>query len=94
MSARTPAAAQPWRTGRPAARRYAALLSLLLALGMLVLLPAAGAQAAGGEQIKVFDAQYKVNADGSADVTEKLTWQFPSGASRHGIKRYIITAQG
>ncbi len=41
-----------------------------------------------------FAVGYRVNADGSVDVTEDITWAFPSGADRHGIYRDITVRAG
>jgi len=72
--------------------RWRALSVLLLGLGLLVGLPAA-AQAAAGERILSFTADYAVKADGSMDVTETLVWQF-AGDTSHGIQRFVRTSAG
>jgi len=68
------------------------LLGLLGALTLLLLVPAS-ARAADGERIVSFTADYAVQADGSADVSETIVYDFGSGV-HHGIKRYLITQQG
>jgi len=54
---------------------------------------AATAQAAGGERILSFTADYDLASDGSLGVTETLVWQFGPG-EHHGIKRNITVRQG
>jgi len=79
--------------------RLRALLTVLAALGLMVGLPAANvvaaasAQAASGERILSFSADYDLASDGSVGVTETLVWQFGPG-EHHGIKRNIMVKQG
>jgi hypothetical protein len=73
--------------------RLRALLTVLVALTLMVVLPAASAQAAGGERILSFTAAYELASDGSVGVTETLVWQFGPG-EHHGIKRNITVRQG
>jgi Predicted membrane protein (DUF2207) len=55
--------------------------------------PVATAQAAPGERIVSFTADYDLASDGSVGVTETIDWQFGSG-EHHGIKRNITVRQG
>ncbi len=73
--------------------RLRALLTLLATLGLMVGLPSAGAQAASGERVLSFTADYVLAGDGSLGVTETLVWQFGPG-EHHGIKRNITVRQG
>lgn len=79
--------------------RLRALLTVLAVWGLLVgltgvgLVTAASAQAASGERILSFTADYVLAADGSLGVTETLVWQFGPG-EHHGIKRNITVRQG
>jgi len=79
--------------------RLRALLTVLAALGLTVGLAAANvgaapsAQAASGERILSFTADYVLASDGSLWVTETLVWQFGPG-EHHGIKRNITVRQG
>jgi len=50
------------------------------------------AQAAPGERILSFTADYDLASDGSVRVTETLVWQFGRG-EHHGIKRNITVRQ-
>jgi len=50
------------------------------------------AQAAPGERILSFTADYDLASDGSVRVTETLVWQFGPG-EHHGIKRNITVRQ-
>jgi len=79
-----------WGRLRP---RIRVLLAVLAALGLMLGLPAAGAQAASGERILSFTADYELASDGSVGVTETLVWQFGPG-EHHGIKRNITVRQG
>ena len=69
-----------------------ALLAVLVALGLMVWLPSV-AQAATGERILSFTADYDLASDGSLGVTETLVWQFGPGEHR-GIKRNVTVRQG
>lgn len=79
--------------------RFRALLTALAALGLMVglaavqVVAAASAQAASGERILSFAADYDLASDGSLGVTETLVWQFGPG-EHHGIKRNITVRQG
>jgi hypothetical protein len=85
-------------------RRYAVgprgpvLLALTLGLAVLVLGAApAGAVAAadrGGEKAMRFHVDIVLNRDGSASITENITWQFPAGEERHGIERRVRVRVG
>ena len=85
---------------REPARRVGLLPRMLTALGLmvvtafLVLLPATAANAAGGERMTDFTAAYALQTDGSVKVKETITWQFPSGAQKHGIFRNIVVRMG
>ena len=68
-----------------------ALAALVLGLGTLLGLSVGAAQAADGERIVSFAADYDVQANGSMDVTETLVWQF-AGDTSHGIQRFIRTS--
>src|SRR5450759_778382 len=68
------------------------LLTVLAALGLMVALPSATAQAAEGERILSFTADYNLASDGSVGVTETMVWQFGPG-EHHGIKRNITVRQ-
>ncbi len=68
------------------------LLAFLAALGLTLGLSSA-AQAAGGERILSFSADYDLASDGSVGVTETIVWQFGPG-EHHGIKRNITVRQG
>jgi hypothetical protein len=73
--------------------RLRGLLTVLTALTLVVVLPSASAQAAGGERILSFTADYDMASDGSVGVTETLVWQFGPG-EHHGIKRNVTVRQG
>lgn len=68
------------------------LLAVLAALG-LTLGFSPVAQAAGGEHIVSFTADYDLASDGSMGVTETIDWQFGPG-EHHGIMRNITVRQG
>ncbi len=68
------------------------LLAVLAALG-LTLGFSSVAQAADGEHIVSFTADYDLASDGSVGVTETIDWQFGPG-EHHGIKRNITVRQG
>jgi len=68
------------------------LLAVLAALG-LTLGFSSVAQAAEGEHIVSFAADYDLASDGSMGVTETIDWQFGPG-EHHGIKRNITVRQG
>ncbi|KYH43156.1 DUF2207 domain-containing protein [Branchiibius sp. NY16-3462-2] len=70
------------------------ILAVIGMLAALVFGPASMASAATGERIISWVSTYDVKADGTARVTEQLTWQFAPGQDAHGIKRWIITRQG
>jgi uncharacterized membrane protein YgcG len=76
-------------------RPYAALAGLFVLLfGSLVLasLPAEAVPAV--DQATQFHVDFVLNRDGSADVAEHLTWQFPEGEPRHGIERLVRVRVG
>jgi len=68
------------------------LLAVLAALGLTFGLSSV-AQAAEGERIVSFTADYNLASDGSMGVTETIDWQFGPG-EHHGIKRNITVRQG
>jgi len=70
-----------------------AALGLILGFAVAQVQAAASAQAAGGERILSFAADYNLAPDGSMGVTETLVWQFGPG-EHHGIKRNITVRQG
>jgi uncharacterized membrane protein YgcG len=85
------------------------VLAVVLAMAALVAAPAsavpggstpavagAWAPAAVGSADKAtrFHVAFELKADGSVDVTENITWQFPSGEERHGIERLIKVRAG
>jgi hypothetical protein len=70
-----------------------AALGLMLGFAVAQVQAAASAQAAGGERILTFAADYNLAPDGSMGVTETLVWQFGPG-EHHGIKRNITVRQG
>lgn len=74
--------------------RRVRILAVIGILAALVFGPASMASAATGERVVSWITTYDVKADGTARVTEQLTWQFASGQDAHGIKRQIITRQG
>ena len=82
---------------RPKVRVLLTVLAVLAAVGLTVGVPsiaqASIAQAAEGERIVAFTADYDLSADGSVAVTETLVWQFGPG-EHHGIKRNITVRQG
>lgn len=65
-----------------------AALTVLLALAAIVFTPAA-AGAVGDEKATRYHVDFTLREDGSADVVETITWQFPSGEDRHGIERFV-----
>jgi uncharacterized membrane protein YgcG len=82
-------------------------LLAVLALGLLAVLGAplaafadvpshalAGFAAADDDYAKEFHVDYVLAADGSVEVTENITWQFPPGQERHGIFRNIKVRAG
>lgn len=91
-------------------RRRPAGLLLLAVLGLLLggawLLPAVPASAASttaapsgfvtvnGDLASRFAESYVLNQDGSVDITQNITWQFPSGQARHGIDRNVQVRAG
>ena len=68
------------------------LLAVLAALGLTFGFSPV-AQAAEGEHIVSFTADYDLASDGSMGVTETIDWQFGPG-EHHGIKRNITVRQG
>ncbi len=55
---------------------------------------ATGFVLASDDLATAFDEQYVLHDDGSVDITQNLTWQFPSGEARHGIDRNIQVRVG
>lgn len=41
-----------------------------------------------------YHADYVIHQDGSVDVTQEITWVFPSGEERHGILRTVTVRAG
>ena len=41
-----------------------------------------------------FVVSFDVNEDGSVNVTERISWEFPSGEDRRGIERMVTTSVG
>ena len=41
-----------------------------------------------------YAADYRLNADGSVDVTQTITWAFPDGGESHGILRTVTVRAG
>ena len=70
-----------------------AALGLILGFAVAQVHAAASAQAAGGERVLSFAADYNLAPDGSMGVTETLVWAFGPG-EHHGIKRNITVRQG
>ena len=70
-----------------------AALGLMLGFAVAQVQAADSAQAAGGERVLSFAADYNLAPDGSMGVTETLVWQFGPG-EHHGIKRNITVRQG
>jgi len=70
-----------------------AALELMLGFAVAQVQAADSAQAAGGERVLSFAADYNLAPDGSMGVTETLVWQFGPG-EHHGIKRNITVRQG
>jgi hypothetical protein len=68
-------------------------MAVLLAVAAFVFAPAT-AWAVGGEKATRYHVDFVLREDGSVDVTETITWQFPSGESRHGIERYVKIRAG
>ena len=66
----------------PVRRLYAAIV---LALATLAGIPSLAHAAGEDERILTFTADYVLDADGGASVTETIVYQFPAGATRHGI---------
>lgn len=54
----------------------------------------AGWATADGEQAMAFEETYTANADGSVDVTQDISWRFPTGEVRHGIDRFVTVRAG
>jgi hypothetical protein len=69
------------------------VLAAVLAVAALVAGPASALQADDDKATR-FHVDFELNADGSVDVTENITWQFPSGEERHGIERLIKVRAG
>lgn len=84
----------------PRAHRGGARLRALIAVvvALLFSVAAAGAAPASAAQpddkATRFHVDVELKADGSVDVTENITWQFPAGEERHGIERLIKVRAG
>ena len=46
------------------------------------------------DQARSFDVTFDVKTDGSVVVTERISWEFPSGEQRRGIERIVTTSVG
>lgn len=77
------------RPARVAARCAMVPLTLLLA-AWVILAGQRPAHAEPGDRISSYDISYVVDADGSVQVTETITYLF-SGYGRHGIYRDLVT---
>ena len=91
-----------------AAGRGTRLPSLVLAvvvtaLALLISLPVTARGAAHtpsafaavtADQARSFDVDFDVEEDGSVVVTERISWEFPSGEQRRGIERLVVTSVG
>jgi uncharacterized membrane protein YgcG len=56
--------------------------------------PAAAWGVSAQDKATRFHVDYVANADGSINVTQSITWQFPSGEERHGIERLVKVRAG
>jgi len=82
--------------GMPAGRRRAQRLGAVLAV-VFALVALGGAPAlalASEDKAARFHVDFELRRDGSVDVTEHITWQFPDGEERHGIERLIKVRAG
>lgn len=96
--------------GRLGAVRLGAVLTVLLTMAALVAAPASAQPVASAgsatwvplgasrltaeDKATRFHVELDLRADGSVDVTENITWQFPSSGERHGIERLIKVRTG
>lgn len=69
------------------------ILAVLAMFAAMFLGPAGLAHSATDERVTQWTTTYDLKADGTARVTEQITWQF-AGSSSHGINRWITTRQG
>ena len=83
------------------AGRLGSLLALVLGFAVLLVTPsAAGATASApwvapmADQARSFNVTFEVAEDGSVLVTERISWEFPSGEARRGIERLVTTSVG
>lgn len=73
------------------ARSGAAVVGLLVALlAWFGVQPQAWA---AGDTYDRFDVAYRVDADGSLEVTETIVLRFGSSSGRHGLERYLVTRE-
>jgi hypothetical protein len=74
------------------------MLALTLGLAALVFgaTPAGAAPMANssGDKATKFHVDIVLERDGSASITENITWQFPAGEERHGIERRVKVRVG
>ncbi|QGN56801.1 DUF2207 domain-containing protein [Nostocoides sp. HKS02] len=77
-------------------RRYAASAGFAVLLAFVAwVLGGTVAQAAGADDsATAFHVDFTLNHDGSVDVVEHITWQFPEGQARHGIDRLVRVRVG
>ncbi|HEX5817663.1 MAG TPA: DUF2207 domain-containing protein, partial [Gemmatimonadales bacterium] len=69
------------------------MLALVLAMAAFVAGPASALPAVDDKATR-FHVEFELKPDGSVEVTENITWQFPSGEERHGIERLIKVRAG
>ena len=90
-------------------KRLGSIVALVFGLAALLIVPAAAGVtgSAGGlavaeaawavpmaDQARSFDVTFEVAPDGSVKVTERISWEFPSGQARRGIERLVTTRAG
>ena len=46
------------------------------------------------DQARSFVVTFDIEEDGSVLVTERISWEFPSGEDRRGIERLVTTSVG
>ena len=82
----------------PATRRAGGLLGLLAALVLVLVLPGSATAATWvvptADQARSFVVTFDIEEDGSVLVTERISWEFPSGEDRRGIERLVTTSVG
>ena len=78
--------------GRRRAQRLGAVLAVVFALVALGGSPALALPSE--DKATRFHVDFELRRDGSVDVTEHITWQFPDGEERHGIERLIKVRAG